>query len=141
MTFPTGVTSINLGSSGSPVQFSVGQYKPLAPLGERFVNGYITSSGGSGALRWSNPCLNVTSIQTGANTLGATFTGTYNPATGNLTISGVSGTIDWGVGHRRRRGMARRGGLPDRKLVTGGSGSTWTAKGGYYPNTIIAIRP
>ena len=94
VTFPTGVTSINLGSSGSPVQFSVGQYKPLAPLGNGFVNGYITSSGGSGVCA-ANPCLIVTSIQTGANTLGATFTGTYNPAlsTNNLTISGLSGSM------------------------------------------------
>ena len=133
VTFPTGVTSINLGSSGSPVQFSVGKWKPAAPLGNALVNGYITTSGGSGVCA-ANPCLNVTSFQTSA--LYAAFTGTYNPAasTNNLTVSGVTGTI--ASGQLITDGGASLNGAP--LLITGGSGTTWTAYGGYYPSTITA---
>ena len=51
VTFPTGVTSINLGSSGSPVHSRSGNGSPLAPLGNGFVNGYITTSGRQRSLR------------------------------------------------------------------------------------------
>ena len=135
VTFPTGVTSINLGSSGSPVQFSVGKWKPLAPLGNAFVNGYITTSGGSGACA-SNPCLNVTSIQTGANTLGATFTGTYNPAlsTSNLTVSGITGTLQNGM--LITDGGVNLSAVQPLLLTTTLCTATCTAYGGYYPSTI-----
>ncbi len=135
VTFPTGVTSINLGSSGAPVQFSVGQWKPLAPLGTGFVNGYITTSGGSGACA-SSPCLNVTSIPTGANQLGSTFTGTYNPAlaTNNFTVSGVTGTLttsylitDGGVNISNQQPLV---------MSTANCSSTCTVTGGYYQSTI-----
>ncbi len=135
VTFPAGVTSINLGSSGSPVQFSVGKWKPLAPLGTAFVNGYITSSGGSGACA-SNPCLNVTSIQTGANTLGATFTGTYNPAlaTNNLTVSGITGSLQAGM--LITDGGVSLSAVQPLLLTTATCTATCTAYGGYYPSTI-----
>jgi hypothetical protein len=133
VTFPTGVTSINLGSSGSPVQFSVGKWKPAVPLGNALVNGYITTSGGSGVCA-SNPCLNVTGFQTSA--LYSAFTGTYNPAaaTNNLTVSGVTGAL--AVGQLITDGGASLTGPP--LLISGGSGTTWTAYGGYYPSTITA---
>jgi hypothetical protein len=133
VTFPAGVTSINLGSSGSPVQFSVGKWKPAVPLGNAFVNGYITTSGGSGVCA-SNPCLTVTGFQTSA--LYSAFTGTYNPAaaTNNLTVSGVTGTI--AAGQLITDGGASLTGPP--LLISGGSGTTWTAYGGYYPSTITA---
>ena len=133
MTFPTGVTSINLGSSGSPVQFSVGKWKPAVPLGNALVNGYITNSGGSGVCA-ANPCLNVTGFQTSA--LYSAFTGTYTPAaaTNNLTVSGVTGAL--GIGQLITDGGASLTGAP--LQVVGGSGTTWTVTGAYYPNTITA---
>ena len=135
VTFPASITSIAVGSIGSPVQFSVGKWKPLVPLSTGLVNGYITASGGSGVCA-SKPCLNVTSIPTGVGTLGATFTGTYNPAltTNNLTVSGVTGTIQSGM--LVTDGGASITGPP--LLITSGSGTTWTANGGYYPSTIRA---
>jgi fibronectin-binding autotransporter adhesin len=134
VTFPTGVTSINLGSSGSPVTFSVGQWKPAVPLGNAPINGYITNSGGSGVCA-SNPCLTVTSIQTGASTLGATFTGTYNPAaaTNNLTVSGITGTIQSGM--LITDGGVSLTGAPLLEL-TASCTATCTASGGYYSSTI-----
>ena len=131
VTFPAGVTSINLGSSGSPVQFSVGKWKPAVPLGNALVNGYITTSGGSGVCA-ANPCLNVTGFQTSA--LYSSFTGTYNPAaaTNNLTVSGVTGAL--AAGQLITDGGVSLTGPP--LLITGGSGTTWTAYGGYYPSTI-----
>jgi hypothetical protein len=135
VTFPTGVTSISLGSSGSPVQFSIGNWKPAVPLGNAFVNGYITTSGGSGACA-SNPCLNVTSIQTGAGTLGATFTGTYNPAltTNNLTVSGITGTLQNGM--LITDGGVSLSAVQPLLLTTATCTATCTAYGGYYPSTI-----
>ena len=135
VTFPTGVTSINLGSSGSPVQFSVGKWKPAAPLGTAFVNGYITTSGGSGACA-SSPCLNVTSVQTGAGTLGATFTGTFNPAltANNLTVSGITGTLQSGM--LITDGGVNLSALQPLLLETASCTATCSAYGGYYPSTI-----
>ena len=125
VTFPTGVTSINLGSSGSPVQFSVGKWKPAVPLGNALVNGYITTSGGSGVCA-ANPCLNVTGFQTSA--LYSAFTGTYNPAAAanNLTVSGVTGAL--AAGQLITDGGVSLTGPP--LLITGGSGTTWTVDGG-----------
>ncbi len=131
VTFPTGMTSINLGSSGTPVAFSVGQWKPAAPNVSGAVNGYITSSGGSGACA-SNPCLTVTSLPAG--TYNATFIGTYNPTTGGLSVSGVSGTI--AAGELVTDGGVSIAGAP--LAITSGSGSNWNARGGYYTSTITA---
>ena len=133
VTFPTGVTSINLGSSGSPVQISVGNWKPAVPLGNALVNGYITTSGGSGVCA-SNPCLTVTGFQTSA--LYSAFTGTYNPAAtaNNLTVSGVTGAL--AAGQLITDGGVSITGPP--LLITAGSGTTWTVTGAYYPNTITA---
>ena len=133
VTFPTGVTSINLGSSGSPVQISVGKWKPAVPLGNALINGYITTSGGSGVCA-ANPCLTVTGFQTSA--LYSAFTGTYNPAAtaNNLTVSGVTGAL--AAGQLITDGGVSITGPP--LLITAGSGTTWTVTGAYYPNTITA---
>lgn len=78
VTFAAGITSANLGSSGSPVTFSVGAFKPAIPAPGNSFNGYIDNGGGS------TPTLHVTSIPSSAT---ATFTATLgNTFTGNIPI-------------------------------------------------------
>jgi trimeric autotransporter adhesin len=78
VTFAAGITSANLGSSGSPVTFSVGAFKPATPIASNSFNGYIDNGGGS------TPTLHVTSLPSTAT---ATFTATLgNTITGNIPI-------------------------------------------------------
>ncbi len=89
VTFATGVKSANVGSSGSPVTFSVGAFKPAVPLASNSFNGYIDNGSGS------TPTLHVTSIPSTATatftaTLGNTFTGNI-PVGNTLNVTAVPG--------------------------------------------------
>ena len=83
-----------LGSSGTPVTFSVGKNLPLGATATSIVNGYITNSGGSGACA-TQPCLNVTSFGTatgywaGTASLSGTAPGPYQTFTVNATTTGA----------------------------------------------------
>jgi hypothetical protein len=94
ITFPSGVTSYNLGSSSSPVTFAVGAWKPASPQATSTFKGYITTTG-------SPPVstLHVTSFDNGTThagfesftgTLGTTFIGSQSGNT--LTVSSPSGS-------------------------------------------------
>jgi hypothetical protein len=87
VTFPSGYTSVNVGSSGSPVMLSVGAYKPALPNVNNGFNGYITSTGGGMGT------LTVTSI---ASANRATFTGSTSipTATATATIAANSNVLD-----------------------------------------------
>ena len=116
-------TAQNVGSIGSPIPMSAGQYQPAAPLASQQVTASIAGS-----------TLTVSAIS-GPST--STFTGVYSGlrATGNLTTSGATGTIALGQ-------CIWDGGVnitPQYPLcVTGGGGSTWSVNGGatgfnFYP--------
>jgi hypothetical protein len=84
----------NLGSSRTPVTFSVGKNLPLGATATSIVNDYITNSGGSGACA-TQPCLNVTSFGTatgywaGTASLSGTAPGPYQTFTVNATTTGA----------------------------------------------------
>ena len=82
ITFPAGVTSANLGSSGSPVAFSVGRFKPWTPIASSNLTGYIDAAGGV-------PTLHVTALPTTPSTAAANFTGSLGT---QFTASIASGT-------------------------------------------------
>jgi len=90
ITFPAGVTSANLGSSGSPVRFSVGKQKPMTLTGNGYINGYLTTSGGSGPCA-TQACLHVTSFQTSTMSWNgsAHFTGTLGSG-GTLVVDATT---------------------------------------------------
>ncbi len=108
-------TAQNVGSIGSPIPMSAGQYQPAAPLASQQVTASIAGS-----------TLTVSAIS-GPST--STFTGVYSgaQATGNLTTSSPTGTIaigqciwDGGINITQQYPLC----------ITGGSGSTWTVNGG-----------
>ena len=108
-------TAQNVGSIGSPIPMSAGQYQPAAPLASQQVTASIAGS-----------TLTISAIS-GPST--STFTGVYSGAqvTGNLTTSSPTGTIaigqciwDGGINITQQYPLC----------ITGGSGSTWTVNGG-----------
>jgi hypothetical protein len=101
VTFPAGVTSVNVGSIGSPVTLAVGAFLPALPIQSNTMQGYIDTTAGVSTLH-------VTSLDDGTahsgfasftGTLGTSFTaridagGTANAAAGNtLTVTLPTGT-------------------------------------------------
>ncbi len=84
VTFPSGVTSVNVGSVGSPVALAVGAFLPALPVQANTMKGYIDTTSGVSTLH-------VTSLDDGTThsgfasftgTLGTTFTGAIVPGTG-----------------------------------------------------------
>jgi hypothetical protein len=72
VTFPSGVTSVNLGSVGSPVTLAVGAFLPALPIQSNTVKGYIDTDPTSHV-----STLHVTSLDDGTTHSGfASFTGT-----------------------------------------------------------------
>jgi hypothetical protein len=122
----------NLGSSGSPVTLNVGKNKPLTPNAPAQVNGYITTSGGSGPCA-TQSCLNVTSFVTSAGYWAgsATLSGsspppTYTTLTINSTTTGTPAD-DMACFDSTPTDLT---GPP--LLIKSGSGSTWTVLNNYY---------
>ena len=85
VTFPAGVTSVNLGSSGSPVTLAVGAFLPALPIQSNTFKGYIDTTAGVSTLH-------VTSLDDGVShsgfasftgTLGSSFTASITPGTGS----------------------------------------------------------
>ena len=124
-------TTAALGSSGSPVAFSVGAYQPMAPLAQTavltsMIQGYISGS-----------TLTVTGVPTSGTGAYASFTGTYSgaAASANLTTNSPTGTIaigmclwDGGINIAAQYPLC----------INGGSGTSWTVNGGtslfnFYP--------
>jgi hypothetical protein len=85
VTFPTGVTSINDGSLGSPVTFAVGAFLPALPIQSNTIVGYIDTTSGVSTLH-------VTSLDDGVGHSGfAHFTGTLNTSfTGSTTLGSTA---------------------------------------------------
>jgi hypothetical protein len=102
VTFPAGVTSVNLGSVGSPVTLSVGAFLPALPIQSSTMKGYIDTTSGVSTLH-------VTLLDDGTThsgfasftgTLGTSFTariddgGSANVNPGNvLTVTSPTGSV------------------------------------------------
>src|SRR6202034_4144006 len=75
-------TTAALGSSGSPVTFAVGAFKPTLPMQSNTLKGYIDTTSGVSTLH-------VTSLDDGASHVGfASFTGSLNTSFTGSTTSG-----------------------------------------------------
>ena len=68
ITFGSGITSANLGSSGSPVALKGGAFAPMTPLQSNTFTGYVDNAG-------SVPTLHITALPTSPTYAAATFTG------------------------------------------------------------------
>ena len=132
VTFAAGINSANLGSSGSPVTFSVGAFKPAKPIATNPFNGYINSAGGVATLHLSS----ITPLATATGTLGniissgriddgsgnnPAYTATFVPTTGALTITSAitGGTVAAG------QVISGAGIVGQPVIQPGGSGNNW----------------
>ena len=97
ITFAAGVTSANVGSASSPVAFSLGQYKPAAPITSNTFQGYIDSSPATTLHVMSLDSSTHSGFAKFAGTLSSQFTGSMTATTGVLTI-GTAANAVVGVG-------------------------------------------